>query len=401
MKKITNFKMALKNILHKPIRSIGLISVVMILSFVLFSGNFLSLSLTNGLERMKNRLGAELIVVPAENADAMESILLQGTPNNFYFDKNALEEIKQIDGVKNITAQFFLKSLSADCCSVPIQLIGFDPETDFSVQPWIEQVYDGKLEGNSVIVGNDVTIDDSQMIKLFGVDYKIVASLEKTSTGLDQSVYVTFDTMKKMYEDAKSKGVEFENNANPDNSVSSILINLEDDTIKRDVMKKIYRSVSNIEIIEPQNMFLSIANSLKNISGIIVIFTILFLISSFLTLYIVFTISANERKKEFAILRIIGSTKTKLMGILLTESIIIGFLGGVIGIIAGLTFTLPFNTYIETTIGLPYIQPTNFEIIKMIIIDLIISVLVGPLASIQAANQISKAETYITMKESD
>lgn len=401
MKKINSLKMALKNILHKPIRSIGLMSVVAILSFVLFSGSYISLSLSNGLDCMKERLGAELIIVPAENAEDMESILLQGTPNNFYFDKEAVKQVEEIEGVEKVTAQFFLQSLNADCCSVPIQLIGFDPETDFSVQPWIDQVYSGKIEGNSVIVGSDITIDETQTIKMFGTDYKIIASLEKTSTGLDQSVYVTFDTIEKMYEDAKSKGVEFDENVNPENSISSILIDLEDDAVKRDVMKKIYRTVSNIEVIEPQNMVLSISNSLGNISGIITIFTILFFVSSFLTLYIVFTISANERKKEFSILRVIGATKGKLMGILLKEAVIIGFIGGLLGIVLGMTFTIPFNTYIETTLGLPYIQPTMLEILKTVCIDLVIATLVGPVASIQAANQISKAETYITMKESE
>ena len=51
--------------------------------------------------------------------------------------------------------------------------------------------------------------------------------------------------------------------------------------------------------------------------------------------------------------------------------------------------------------GLPYAQPEILEIIKILLIDLFISALVGPLASIQAAGKISKAETFITMKESE
>lgn len=401
MKKITSFSIALKNILHKPIRSFGLMAIVLILSFVLFSGSILSLSLQNGLNRMENRLGAEMIIVPSENANDMESILLQGTPNNFYFDKSAFDTIKDIDGIDKITYQFFLKSLNASCCSVPVQLISYDPETDFSVQPWINEVFDGKLDGNSIIVGSDITISSDKTLKLFGETYNIVATLEKTSTGLDQSIYVNRETMQKMYENALKKGVELPDNANPNDDISAILINLKDGANKRTIMKEIKNKVDGIAIIEPQNMVLDIANSLENISGIITIFSTLFLLSSFLTLYIVFTISANERKKEFSILRVVGITKRKTKEILLKEAFLISFIGGVIGIIIGATFTFPFNTYIETTLGLPYIQPEIFEIFKIILINLIISAIVGPLASIQAANKISKAETYIVMKESD
>lgn len=401
MKKITSFSIAIKNILHKPIRSFGLMGIVTILSFVLFSGSILSLSLQNGLERMENRLGAELIIVPTENAKDMESILLQGTPNNFYFEKNAFDIIKNIDGIEKITYQFFLKSLNASCCSVPVQLISYDPETDFSVTPWINEVFNGKLDENSIIVGSDITISSSKTLKIFGETYNIVATLEKTSTGLDQSIYVSAETMQQMYKNALEKGVELPNNANPEDDISAILIDLKDDANKRAIMKEIKNQVENIAIIEPQNMVLDIANSLKNISGIITIFSTLFLLSSFLTLYIVFTISANERKKEFSILRVVGTTRKKIREILLKEAFLISFIGGVLGIIIGAVFTFPFNTYIEITLGLPYIQPETFEIVKVILTNLIISAIVGPLASIQAANKISKAETYITMKESD
>lgn len=401
MKKITSFSIAIKNILHKPIRSFGLMGIVTILSFVLFSGSILSLSLQNGLERMENRLGAELIIVPTENAKDMESILLQGTPNNFYFEKNAFDIIKNIDGIEKITYQFFLKSLNASCCSVPVQLISYDPETDFSVTPWINEVFNGKLDENSIIVGSDITISSSKTLKIFGETYNIVATLEKTSTGLDQSIYVSAETMQQMYKNALEKGVELPNNANPEDDISAILIDLKDDANKRTIMKEIKNQVENIAIIEPQNMVLDIANSLENISGIITIFSTLFLLSSFLTLYIVFTISANERKKEFSILRVVGTTRKKIREILLKEAFLISFIGGVLGIIIGAVFTFPFNTYIEITLGLPYIQPETFEIVKVILTNLIISAIVGPLASIQAANKISKAETYITMKESD
>lgn len=401
MKKITSFSIAIKNILHKPIRSFGLMGIVTILSFVLFSGSILSLSLQNGLERMENRLGAELIIVPTENAKDMESILLQGTPNNFYFEKNAFDIIKNIDGIEKITYQFFLKSLNASCCSVPVQLISYDPETDFSVTPWINEVFNGKLDENSIIVGSDITISSSKTLKIFGETYNIVATLEKTSTGLDQSIYVSAETMQQMYKNALEKGVELPNNANPEDDISAILIDLKDDANKRAIMKEIKNQVENIAIIEPQNMVLDIANSLENISGIITIFSTLFLLSSFLTLYIVFTISANERKKEFSILRVVGTTRKKIREILLKEAFLISFIGGVLGIIIGAVFTFPFNTYIEITLELPYIQPETFEIVKVILTNLIISAIVGPLASIQAANKISKAETYITMKESD
>ena len=91
----------------------------------------------------------------------------------------------------------------------------------------------------------------------------------------------------------------------------------------------------------------------------------------------------------------------KLKSILLQEACLIGICGGIIGIIIASIVVFPFSIYIEDQLGLPYIQPSIFEILKFVIIDLIISIFVGPLASVYSIHKINKAETYITMKESD
>ena len=316
MNNLSCFKIAIKNVLHKPARSFGLMSLIFILSFVLFGGSILSLSLQSGLDRMTSRLGADLMVVPAENSSEMESILLQGTPSEFYFDLDSLEKIKNIDGVEMATSQFFLKSLNASCCSLPVQIIGFDPKTDFSIQPWIESVYSEEIKKGGVVVGSDIFIGESKTLKLFGETYDIVARLERTGTGLDQSIYVTMETMEDMYKTALEKKGDFPEDVTPQNSTSSILIKLSSNADKREVSRQIYRTVENIQLIEPKNMISNISQGLNNISGLISVFTTLFFVLGFLTLYIVFTISANERKKEFSILRVVGITKSKIKNIL-------------------------------------------------------------------------------------
>lgn len=401
MNNLSCFKIAIKNVLHKPARSFGLMSLIFILSFVLFGGSILSLSLQSGLDRMTSRLGADLMVVPAENSSEMESILLQGTPSEFYFDLDSLEKIKNIDGVEMATSQFFLKSLNASCCSLPVQIIGFDPKTDFSIQPWIESVYSEEIKKGGVVVGSDIFIGESKTLKLFGETYDIVARLERTGTGLDQSIYVTMETMEDMYKTALEKKGDFPEDVTPQNSTSSILIKLSSNADKREVSRQIYRTVENIQLIEPKNMISNISQGLNNISGLVSIFTTLFFVLGFLTLYIVFTISANERKKEFSILRVVGITKSKIKNILLKEAFIISFTGSILGILFSALIVFPFNTYIGNTLNLPYIQPQLIDIIKVLLLDLIISTLVGPLASIYAAEKISKSETYITMKESE
>lgn len=77
----------------------------------------------------------------ARTRGTFDSILLQGIPGTFYMDEQYYEKIKAIEGVEAAAPEFYLASTSSGCCSVAVQIIGFDPALDFTVQPWIRESY--------------------------------------------------------------------------------------------------------------------------------------------------------------------------------------------------------------------------------------------------------------------
>jgi putative ABC transport system permease protein len=120
-----------------------------------------------------------------------------------------------------------------------------------------------------------------------------------------------------------------------------------------------------------------------------------------LILIVVFSATLNERKKEFAILSILGATRQKLIGIVLTESLLAGIAGGVIGTALAALVVFPFSILIGNELQLPYLQPQIGPIVVLLTSSLLLSIIIGPLASIHAALKISKAEAYITMREGE
>lgn len=60
-KALTIGRLSLLNLRQKPLRTVGLTVITAILSFVLFAGAILSVSMKNGLESVKARLGADLM----------------------------------------------------------------------------------------------------------------------------------------------------------------------------------------------------------------------------------------------------------------------------------------------------------------------------------------------------
>ena len=87
------------NILGKKSRSISLLIFAFLLSFTIFGGVLIFLSLKNGLNSIEQRLGADIIVVPyeARTKVSADTILNKGNRTYFYMSKSKLEKIKEIE----------------------------------------------------------------------------------------------------------------------------------------------------------------------------------------------------------------------------------------------------------------------------------------------------------------
>lgn len=62
-------KLPLLNILRKPVRSAILLCLTAVLSFTVFGGALMVSSLRSGMTSLKERLGADIMVIPEEAAE--------------------------------------------------------------------------------------------------------------------------------------------------------------------------------------------------------------------------------------------------------------------------------------------------------------------------------------------
>ena len=403
MKHFKNYvlRIAILNLKHSLTRTVGLVFFTAILSLVLFGGSILMISLQKGLRTMKDRMGADVMIVPLENTNDMEAILLKGEPSCFYFKKTLEAKVRALDGVELCSSQFFLTSLDAECCDARVQLIGFDPATDFSIQPWITKVYDKKLENGAVIIGNDIRVENGKKIKLFGMEYEVAAKLDATGTGLDQAVYATTDTIKLMYNAAYEKGQRFLEEADPDGSISAILIRVKEDTDVKKLIKNIRKELGAVQVVESQSMIRGTADQIKQMAAFLFIFGGLLLVISIVTICLVYHLTLNERKKEFSVLRTLGVTRKKLAGILLSEAAIIGAMGGVAGIAISSLIVFPFHVYLGDCMSMPYLLPGIPTIFAVGLITFFATLVMGTLSASMTAYKISRSEVYLSMREGE
>ena len=387
---------------RKKHKNISLISLITILSFVMIGGSLFILVLHNGLKGMQKRLGADIMVIPSECEKTAESLLMEGSREYFYFDRSVADNIKDIGGIDKITEQFYLASLSADCCTSKVGIVGYDPDTDFIIQPWIEEKAKGKMGKDKAVVGSQIKIEKDNTIRIFGRSYSVVYRLAETGTSLDTSAYFTMDAVPQLIEDAQSKGIEFLESQKNGNTISSVFIKLKPGAKDSDVAREItHAQTTDVDILYPEAILKSFSDNTNHLASAayVVLFVVWIVVE--LILLIAFYISANGQKKEYALLRVLGLSRKQLIVLVVKESLLITAAGFIVGGFLSAITVFPFGRYLAHNLKFAYIAPTVPETILIFVIGLAASVASGIIASAIPIAKICKLDEYSALREEE
>ncbi len=397
-KKLTTYSLAMENIRQKPLRTSYMIVLVTLFSIILYVGSIFSVSLNKGLESLSNRLGADVIVVPAGYKAEIKSVLLKGEPSSFYLPENTLEKLKQFDEIEKMTPQIYIATLSASCCAYPLQIIGIDMDSDFLVSPWLSTAFSKELKDGEVIIGNRVRGEVGENIFFFRKNLKIVGKLKQTGMGFDATVFVNRNTAKMLAKE--SERVVF-NRVASENIISSVMIKAKPGVNSVKLASKISRTLGKEGIFAmfSKKFINSISSNLKTLSTCIVVFIVALWILSIIILGTTFVALFNERKKEMAILRILGASKRKLRTIILTECSIVSIYGALLGCFLGIIVSMIGLPAVAEKFSMPFISPSLMQYTMIFILSFVLATIIGPLSTMKVANKIIKKDSYLSFKE--
>ncbi|MBP3272460.1 MAG: FtsX-like permease family protein [Ruminococcus sp.] len=391
---------AVRNIAGKPLRSAVLVILAALLSLTVCAGTLIVRSLRSGLDSLEARLGADVMVVPKEASQkqSFENIVLQGSTGYFYMDKSLMDKVTGRDGVGKSSPQFFLASASAGCCSIPVQIIGFNPDTDFTITPWIKRSYGGELGLFDVVIGNDLNAFVGDSIKFYGVDCRVAAKLDKTGTNFDTAVFTNADTIKQLIRASLDLGMNSFESLDPDNSVSCVLINSDGTRSPEEIVNDINVHVKKVRAFRTGDMISGISSSLSGVSDVIGVMIAAVWLLGLVILLLAFTMSVNERKKEFAVLRAAGASRGKLASVVMQEAVITGLAGSIAGALLGIAAIVPFSKAIENALGLPFLTPDIASAAVPAVMSVLLSAAVCALAAAVSAVRISRIDTALILR---
>ena len=389
-----------RNCLHRPVRTAAMTVLSALLSFSVLAGSLMISGLKNGLSSLETRLGADIMVVPYEavTKSALTGLILQGNPGYFYMDQAYVDRLSKVNGIGQMSEQFFLASSTSSCCSYKVQIIGFDPATDFTILPWVQHTYNKKLDHMEVLVGSSLNAFAGDELTFYGSDVSVAARLDKTGTYLDSAVYANEDTIKTLISAAKEKKIFDFGGVDPEQVVSSVLINVADGYSVEEVLNDINLHVRGVEAVQTQNMVSDVAGKLSGISDMAGALVVMVWLLVLTVMAIAFFLLSNERKKEFAVLRLAGASRKKLITILMGETLLVSVTGSAAGAAFAVLLVSLFSNLIETSLNLPFLIPGTEGLWIMAFCAVGISVAASSLSASFGAYRISRMDTALVMR---
>jgi putative ABC transport system permease protein len=354
----------------------------------------------NSLRLANDRLGADIIVVPEGTTTKVETALLMGNPTEVWMPQSNLAKIAAILGVAAASPQLYLSTLNnASCCSVPSMfLVAYDPETDFTIEPWLNRNIGRGLMLGEAVGGTHVFVPEGdQNIKIYGYFVTLKANIEPTGTGLDQSMFLTFETAQDIAR--LSPKLALQPLIIPEDSISSVLVRLKPGADPMTISAEIIRQVPGVTPITSPNMFQAYRQQMNGLLASILLVLGITLVLSGLLIGLVFSMAANERRRELGVLRAMGATRNFVLRSLLLEASILALEGGLAGISFTILVIFLFRNLIMRSFGFPFLLPNPGLLLIEILVGLVLALACVTLAAMIPAYRISHMEPALAMRE--
>ncbi|WP_456474799.1 ABC transporter permease [Candidatus Pyrohabitans sp.] len=395
-------KLAFKNLSRRRFRSLALILAIAIATASLFSSIIILKSVEQGLESAVARLGADLVVVPSGYEKKASAVLLGGEPSSFYMDSEVVEKIRGIEGVARASPQIFLQTSSyLICCEVmETLLIAYDPESDFTVTPWIESKLPSPPQ-EYVVIGGGIPAYENFSMYLYGHWYVVYARLHRTGLRyFDSTIFIPMELAYSLAEESVSNP-RVANLTLKLGTISAVLVQVDRDASPARIAREIEHRVPGTSVVMSSSMAANAKSQAVALFSSLIAISALLWLANLLMISATFATIAGERRREFGLLRAIGAKRGDLTRLMLYEASFLALMGATLGLSTGTAIFLAFRGEVAGSFErllIPFFWP-NFETLLLIALAALLSaVLLAFFGALYPALSAAREEPYAAIR---
>jgi putative ABC transport system permease protein len=395
------FRLALQNLGRRKARSLLLIAAVALGSAVVFTGATLMQSIDRSMAVGFTRLGADLMVVPDGALTNITAALLTVEPTELVLDADVLARTR-IGSIARIAPQKIVRVQHSGIGSHhdSVDLIGFDPAHDLTVQPWLAEKLARELRPGDVILGagRDGTLGTELLI--FGKPHTIYGRLGRTGVGThERGVFMSMATLDAlaavMVGDRRPLAVL------APGKVTGFLAELAPGATPLQARFAILSSLQGVKVVTGDTTLSGIRQGLAAmLAGIVALMALMFA-STGLMVTVLFSAIVTERQGELGLLKAIGARRGQVLGLLVAEAMLTTGIGGLLGVALGVLALRLFErslVYYLERLGLPFLWTDLPHTVAHAAAAVAAAALIGALAVLYPAWRASRRDTYALVR---
>lgn len=389
--------LALRNLQRKPFRTYSLALAVAIAIGAVFATAVILWGVERSLSQGFSKFGADALVVPKGAVVNIKSALLTGEPSTFYMRGEYAGQIRSLAGVAKVTPQLFLTTAAGAHCIVGNAfLVGFDPRTDFTVMPWLYRKQPREFAAGDVVVGANNAYDVGDTVYFYGETFNVYGKLDRTGIGLyDNAIFLHID---KAYDlvDSSRRYADVPAMGFGRGDVSALLVQV-GGTAKANLIRFAIARNPDVRVVTAGNIVTSVRQNLAALFTGTIALTAVLILGNVLMISAIFSTIVNERKKELGLLRAIGARRLAIFNLMLSESVMLTTLGGLVGLALGVIllrlFARSIGFHLES-LNIPFLWPPLPHIGLLGTGSVLFALLVGALGALYPAVAGSRIEPY-------
>jgi putative ABC transport system permease protein len=275
--------------------------------------------------------------------------------------------------------------------SSPVDIFGIDPETDFTIQPWLRQPLNHPLRQDEVITGYQITGEISSQISVLGHMYIIAGRLDPTQSSIDHTVFLRLDDA---YSLAASDGVIPPSAPRiAANEVNAILIRDERgadfDSVTAHVRRELLSAFPSryISVIGRHFSLDPLSRNVQDIPDLLNIISAFVVVAALPLIALIAAMVTHERQREIGLLMSMGAKRNVIFFFVIAESLVLAGVGGIAGVAAGFVIFTLLNAqgFLNSALQVTFAMPGPAETSLMAGLALLVVISIGSVSSLWPA----------------
>ncbi|WP_051953641.1 ABC transporter permease [Methylocapsa aurea] len=390
--------LALQNLGRRKARTSLLVLAVAISGAIAFAGVVMMRSIEASITVGFSRLGADLMVVAQDALANITAALLVVEPTDQTLDANLLAQAR-IAGIGRAASQRIFRSEQSGFGghAESVDLIGFDPERDFTIQPWISERLNRPMQPGDAILGAARDLPLGSEIALYGRPFRVYAKLGRTGVGThERGVFMATSSLLALAPGIRERTGQTPPMLEPD-KVSGFLIELAPGATELQARFALLSHLSGIKAVSAGSLLTGIRQGLTALLGGVLALVSMMFASTAVMVSVLFSAIVAERRNEIGLLKAIGARRAQIVGLLLIEAIGVTSAGGAIGVALGALLLRLFEhslVYYLTQMGIPFLWLDRTNMVFIAAACVFGAALIGAVGALAPAWRVSRQDAY-------